>query len=79
MLIPDEPTRGIDGNEKFQIQSVLRRLTEERGLSIIVISSEMEELLDVADRIMVMHEGNLKGTVDRRDATQQGLLELEMS
>ena len=44
-----------------------------------MISSEMEELLDVADRIIVMHEGRLKGTVDRRDATQQGLLELAMT
>ena len=79
VLILDEPTRGIDVNAKFEIQSVLRRLTEERGLSIIVISSEMEELLDVADRIIVMHEGRLKGTVDRRDATQQGLLELAMT
>ena len=79
VLILDEPTRGIDVNAKFEIQSVLRRLTEERGLSIIVISSEMEELLDVADRIIVMHEGRLKGIVDRSDATQQGLLELAMN
>ena len=79
VMIMDEPTRGIDVNAKFEIQSVLRRLTEERGLSIIVISSEMEELLDVADRIIVMHEGRLKGTIGRRDATQQGLLELAMN
>lgn len=79
VLIMDEPTRGIDVNAKFEIQSVLRRLTEERGLSIIVISSEMEELLDVADRILVMHEGQVKGVVDRQDATQEGLLQLAMS
>ena len=79
VLIMDEPTRGIDVNAKFEIQAVLRRLTEERGLSIIVISSEMEELLDIADRILVMHEGAVKGVVDRRDATQEGLLQLAMS
>ena len=79
VLIMDEPTRGIDVNAKFEIQSVLRRLTEERGLSIIVISSEMEELLDVADRILVMHEGRVKGVIDRKDATQEGLLQLAMS
>lgn len=62
-----------------EIQSVLRRLTEERGLSIIVISSEMEELLDVADRILVMHEGSVKGIVDRQNATQEGLLQMAMS
>lgn len=79
VMIMDEPTRGIDVNAKFEIQSVLRRLTEERGLSIIVISSEMEELLDVADRILVMHEGQVKGVVDRQDATQEGLLQLAMA
>lgn len=79
VLIMDEPTRGIDVSAKFEIQSVLRRLTEERGLSIIVISSEMEELLDVADRILVMHEGQVKGVVDRQDATQEGLLQLAMA
>lgn len=79
ILVMDEPTRGIDVNAKFEIQSVLRKLTEERGLSIIVISSEMEELLDVADRILVMHEGRVKGLVDRKDATQEGLLQMAMA
>ncbi len=79
VMIMDEPTRGIDVNAKFEIQSVLRRLTEDRGISIIVISSEMEELLDVADRILVMHEGFVKGVVDRQNATQEGLLQLAMS
>lgn len=79
VLVMDEPTRGIDVNAKFEIQSVLRKLTEERGLSIIVISSEMEELLDVADRILVMHEGRVKGVVDRQDATQEGLLQMAMA
>ena len=79
VMIMDEPTRGIDVNAKFEIQSVLRRLTEDRGISIIVISSEMEELLDVADRILVMHEGSVKGVMDRQNATQEGLLQLAMS
>ena len=79
VMIMDEPTRGIDVNAKYEIQSVLRRLTEERGLSIIVISSEMEELLDVADRILVMHEGSVKGVVDRQNATQESLLQMAMS
>jgi len=79
VMILDEPTRGIDVNAKFEIQSVLRRLTEERGLSIIVISSEMEELLDVADRILVMHEGSVKGVVERQNATQESLLQLAMA
>lgn len=79
VLIMDEPTRGIDVNAKQEIQAVLRRLTEERGLSVVLISSEMEELLDVADRILVMHEGRVKGVKNRSEATQEGLLELAMS
>jgi len=78
VLIMDEPTRGIDVNAKVEIQTLLRKLTEERGLSLLLISSEMEELLNVADRIMVMHEGKLKGIVERAGATPASLLKLAM-
>src|SRR6476469_11043886 len=60
ILSLDEPTRGIDVKAKFEIQSFLRELTKE-GLSIIYISPEIEEVLEVSDRIMVMHLGNIKG------------------
>jgi len=79
ILIMDEPTRGIDVNAKYEIQAELRRLTEERGLSIILISSEMEEVLDVADRILVMHMGRAKGVRSAAAATQESLLQLAMS
>ncbi|MFJ1293455.1 sugar ABC transporter ATP-binding protein [Paracoccus yeei] len=79
VLIMDEPTRGIDVNAKYEIQAVLRRLTEEQGLSIIMISSEMEEVLDVADRILVMHEGRGRGIVQARAETQESLLRLAMT
>ncbi|MCA8878390.1 MAG: sugar ABC transporter ATP-binding protein [Rhodobacteraceae bacterium] len=79
ILIMDEPTRGIDVNAKFEIHNVLRRLTEERGLSIILISSELEEVLDIADRILVMHEGQVKGITPASQATQESLLQLAMS
>ena len=79
ILIMDEPTRGIDVNAKYEIQSVLRRLTEERGVSIILISSEMEEVLDVADRILVMHEGVGKGIAPAASHTQESLLHLAMN
>ncbi|MFN7051600.1 MAG: P-loop domain-containing protein, partial [Gemmobacter sp.] len=62
-----------------EIQAVLRRLTEEKGLSIILISSEMEEVLDVADRILVMHEGRSRGIVQARYETQESLLKLAMT
>ena len=79
ILIMDEPTRGIDVNAKYEIQAELRRLTEERGLSIILISSEMEEVLDVADRILVMHMGHGKGIRPAASETQESLLQLAMS
>src|SRR5271165_4501426 len=78
ILILDEPTRCIDVRAKFEIQSFLRELTKE-GLSIIYISSEMEEVLDVSDWIMVMHLGEVKGIVDADQATQEGLLGIAMS
>lgn len=78
ILIMDEPTRGIDVNAKFEIQRELRRLTN-KGLSIIFISSEIEEVIDVSDRIMVMHEGALKGIVNAGETSPERLLQLAMS
>ena len=78
ILILDEPTRGIDVNAKFEIQSVLRDLCEQ-GLSILYISSELLELLEVSDRILVMHEGQIKGVQRAETATQESLLQLAMT
>jgi len=78
ILILDEPTRGIDVNAKLEIQAVLRRLADE-GLSIIYVSSELQEVIDVSDRIIVMHEGKIKGIEPAREATQESLLRLAMS
>ena len=78
ILILDEPTRGIDVNAKFEIQTLLRELSQE-GLSIIYISSELQEILEVSDRILVMHEGRSKGMVETPMATQEALLGLAMS
>jgi ribose transport system ATP-binding protein len=78
LLIMDEPTRGIDVNAKFEIQRELRRLTD-AGLSIIFISSEIEEVIDVSDRIMVMHEGRVKGLCGAAEATPERLMQLAMS
>ena len=79
VLIMDEPTRGIDVAAKFEIQQELRRFTDREGLSIIFISSELEEVLDVSDRILVMHEGRVKGIPTAAQATQESLLQLAMS
>ena len=78
ILILDEPTRGIDVRAKFEIQAFLRQLVQE-GLSIIYISSEIQEVLDVADRVLVMHLGEIKGVVDAEGVTQEGLLGIAMS
>ncbi len=75
VLILDEPTRGIDVNAKGEIYSLLRGLIQERGMSVIVVSSELQELLDVADRIVVMHEGRIRGeVVPGSDTTQEEIL-----
>ncbi|MDX7952109.1 sugar ABC transporter ATP-binding protein [Lichenihabitans sp. Uapishka_5] len=78
VLILDEPTRGIDVNAKLEIQTVLRGLCDE-GLSIIYISSELGEVLEVSDRILVMHEGRIKGVQRADQATQESLLQQAMS
>ncbi len=78
VLILDEPTRGIDVNAKYEIQTVLRALCEQ-GVSILYISSELLELLEVSDRILVMHEGRIKGVQRAADATQESLLQQAMS
>ena len=78
ILILDEPTRGIDVNAKFEIQSLLKSLADS-GLSIIYISSELQELIDIADRILVMHEGRYMGTAPAENATQEGLLAMAMA
>lgn len=78
ILILDEPTRGIDVNAKVDIQSQLRTLAG-AGLSIIYISSELQEVIDVSDRVLVMHEGHVKGISQAGTATQESLLATAMS
>jgi ABC-type sugar transport system ATPase subunit len=63
VLILDEPTRGIDVKAKRDIHDLLWRAREESGVSIIIVSSELQELMDACDRIMIMHEGRIKGEV----------------
>lgn len=77
ILIVDEPTRGIDIGTKQQIYSFLRRLAAE-GHAIIMISSEMAELIGLADRIMVMREGRVTGTVEGEAMNEQNVVRLAM-
>jgi rhamnose transport system ATP-binding protein len=77
VLILDEPTQGVDVGSKSEIHSLMADLAE-RGLAIVMISSELPELLGMSDRIAVMHNGTIRGTLDRKDATQQAILSLAL-
>ena len=75
ILILDEPTRGIDVGAKYEIYTIIADLAK-RGKSIIMISSEMPELLGMSDRIMVMCEGRLSGIMPGEGATQEEVMRL---
>jgi inositol transport system ATP-binding protein len=75
ILILDEPTRGIDVGAKAEIHKLITRLAGQ-GVAVIMISSEMPEVLGMSDRIMVMHEGKVTGFLDRREADQVKIMEL---
>jgi rhamnose transport system ATP-binding protein len=77
VLILDEPTQGVDVGSKSEIHSLMADLAE-RGLAIVMISSELPELLGMSDRIAVMHAGTICGTLDRKDATQQRILAMAL-
>lgn len=73
VLILDEPTRGIDVGAKFEIYKVINELAE-NGKSIIMISSELPELIGMCDRIYTLNEGRVTGEIDKQDANQENLM-----
>ena len=73
ILILDDPTRGIDVGTKYEIYKLINKLAE-NGIAIIMISSELEEVIGMSDRIMVMHEGRCTRILDRKDATQEKIM-----
>ena len=75
VLILDEPTRGIDVGAKYEIYCIIEELAR-AGKSIIMISSEMAELIGMSDRVMVMCDGRVTGFIDGKDATQENIMEL---
>ena len=75
VLILDEPTRGIDVGAKYEIYCIIEELARS-GKSIIMISSEMGELIGMSDRIMVMCDGRVTGFIDGKDATQENIMAL---
>jgi putative multiple sugar transport system ATP-binding protein len=78
ILILDEPTRGIDVGAKYEIYSIINRLASE-GKGIIMISSELPEILGVCDRIYVMREGKIVGEVPAKDASQELIMKFIMT
>ena len=75
VMILDEPTRGIDVGAKAEIYRLMRELAE-RGTVILMISSDMEEVLHVSDRVAVMHEGKITGVLDRADCTEENIMQM---
>ena len=74
ILILDEPTRGIDVGAKYEIYTIIQRLADQ-GKAILVISSELPEILGICDRIYTLAEGRITGEVDRADASQELLMQ----
>jgi ribose transport system ATP-binding protein len=70
----DEPTRGIDVGAKAEIYALINQLAQD-GAGVLMVSSEMPELLAMCDRILVLREGRLTAEIDRKEATQERILE----
>jgi ribose transport system ATP-binding protein len=75
VMIMDEPTRGIDVGAKAEIYKLMRGLAE-RGTVILMISSDMEEILNMSDRVAVMHEGEIAGVLERADCNEGNIMQL---
>jgi rhamnose transport system ATP-binding protein len=77
IIILDEPTQGVDVGAKSEIHRLMGELAQ-RGLAILMISSELPEILGMSDRIAVMHEGRVTGLLTRQEATQERIIELAL-
>ena len=75
MLIVDEPTRGIDVGTKAEVHRLMSELAGQ-GVAVLMISSDMEEVIGVSDRIAVMHEGSISGFLDRGEFSEHNVLQL---
>ena len=73
VLILDEPTRGIDVAAKQEIYNLINELAS-KGCGIIMISSDMEELIGITDRMLILYEGKLTGQLERAEYTQEKIL-----
>ena len=74
LLIFDEPTRGIDVGAKQEIYTLINHLVEQ-GKTVLMISSEMAEVIQVSDRILVMHEGSISGELTAEEVTRNNIMQ----
>src|SRR5258708_6205193 len=75
VLILDEPTRGVDVGAKSEIYALMDRFAAER-VAMLMISSDLEEILGMSDRVLVMHEGRLAGELTRAELTEEAVMRL---
>jgi ABC-type sugar transport system ATPase subunit len=75
VLFLDEPTRGIDVGSRQEIYQLIHMLADQ-GVAIVMVSSDLPEVLGMSDRVMVMRDGSLAGFLDRKDATQERVMHL---
>ena len=75
LLLLDEPTRGVDVGSKEEIYRLIEQLAA-RGVAVLFVSSEMEEILGLADRVLVMHQGSITGELDRDELSEERIMEL---
>jgi ribose transport system ATP-binding protein len=75
VLLLDEPTRGIDVGAKREIYQLMEELARD-GMAILFVSSEMEEVLAMSDRVLVMHEGRLAGELQRGELNEESVMRL---
>ncbi|HOT78154.1 MAG TPA: ATP-binding cassette domain-containing protein, partial [Candidatus Wallbacteria bacterium] len=73
ILILDEPTRGIDVGAKLEIYNIINELVDS-GVGVIMISSDLAEIIGMSDRVAVMHEGRLKAVLDISEASQENIM-----
>ena len=75
LLILDEPTRGIDVGAKSEIYALMDELAQQ-GAAILMISSDLEEILGMSDRVLVMHQGDLAGSLSRAELSEEAIMHL---
>ena len=74
MLLLDEPTHGIDVGTKVQVHEIMRKLARKERMAILMVSSDLPEVLAVSDRVLVIRRGRLAATLDTAEASQESIM-----